>query len=246
MLEGAAAAQAAPGACGSLWAHQSAGSSSSSVSEAASTTLVSGGDKASAHLPQNQTSPGGLPLALSAACGKLTAGGSRVRTTTDETGAVPHGGDDTHNRGSSGMRTQVCERKEARAPPSSCALNKRDPSASRPQPEAQWSPPARRGEAKAAPLSPCLHCPYGTTAAPAAGQLEPRARQSDQSLQQTEGAPGDAGTRASTGHATGEASAWTPQSGVPTAPGRTPPPTRKPRKTGLRHCSPSSRVQETP
>ena len=36
------------------------------------------------------------------------------------------------------------------------------------------------------------------------------------------------------------------RSGVPTAPGHTPPPTQKPRKTGLRHCSPSSRVQETP
>lgn len=72
-------------------------SNSSSVSEAASTTLVSGGDRASAHLPQNQTSPGGLPLALSAARGKLTAGGSRVRTAIDERGAVPQGGDDTYN-----------------------------------------------------------------------------------------------------------------------------------------------------
>lgn len=42
--------------------------------------------------------------------------GSKVRAATDERGAVPRGGDDTHDRGSSGVRTQGCERKEARAP----------------------------------------------------------------------------------------------------------------------------------
>ena len=74
--------------------------------------------------------------------------GSRVRTATDERGAVPQGGDDTHNRGSSGVRTQGCEREEARAPQAVLSTS------TAPQPEAQWSPPARCGVAAAAPLSP--------------------------------------------------------------------------------------------